>query len=378
MIMKLKDDHWCFACGDQNPHGLHLDDLRLEDGECVCTFTPQRWHQGWAEMVHGGITATLLDEVMTHVLWRRGLDGVTAEMTVRLKRPVPVGESVTARGRIERRRGRMAEVAGELRLSDGELAATATAKFIVAERGPDEPGGPLSLAARSAVIFDMFGTLAPVFDREEYFATVAEMGRALGMEGDEFYKAFRADAPGRTTGKWATLEDNLVDFARRLRLRASPDDIARAARFRYDYTRRHLLNPYPDALATLEALRAAGRPVGLISDCSPEAPVVWPESPLAAFIPHPVFSPEAGTRKPDPRIYHLACERMGIAPYEAVYVGDGDSDELAGAAAVGLCPVLVDRGETSAFRTDRHCAQCEIIVSDLTRLLPLIGLEAGA
>ena len=59
-------------------------------------------------------------------------------------------------------------------------------------------------------------------------------------------------------------------------------------------------------------------------------------------------------------------------------MGDGDSDELAGAAAVGLCPVLVERGETSAFRTARHCAQCEIIVSDLTRLLPLIGLEAEA
>lgn len=374
MNMNLKDDRWCFACGTQNPHGLRLDDIHLEDDECVCTFTPDRWHQGWAEIIHGGITSTLLDEVMTHVLWRRGYDAITAEMTVRLKQQIPVGERLTVRARIARRRRNFAETEAELLLSSGEIAATATAKFLIAQRGPDQPGGRISLAARHAVIFDMFGTLAPSFQRNEYFAMLATLARTIGMEQEAFIEAFRADAPKRTTGQWQRIEDNIADIARRAGLQPSEQQIAEATRIRIEYTRREMMNPYPDAIEILRALREAGRPVGLISDCSPEAPLIWPDSPLAQFIEQPVLSAAVGLRKPDPRIYQMACERMGVDPYETVYVGDGDSNELPGAEAVGLCPILIDRGETSAFRT-HECRDCEVIVHDLTQVLPLVGLE---
>ena len=128
------------------------------------------------------------------------------------------------------------------------------------------------------------------------------------------------------------------------------------------------------ALATLQALKEAGRPIGLISDCSPEVPLLWDETPLAEFIADPVLSCAVGLRKPDARIYLLACERLGVDPYRAVFVGDGDSNEIQGAADVGLCPILVDRGETSAFRVSES-DHCGIVVHDLTQVLPLIGLE---
>jgi len=134
------------------------------------------------------------------------------------------------------------------------------------------------------------------------------------------------------------------------------------------------MNPLPDAIEALEALTRAGRPVGLISDCSPEAPALWSESPLSRYIEAPVFSCSVGLRKPDPAIYAAALERMGVDAYQTVYVGDGDSRELPGAAAVGLCPVLVDRGTDSAFRAD-YSGEAGIIVKDLTQLLPLIGLS---
>lgn len=373
MPENLKDDRWCFACGTHNPKGLKLADIHLEGCECVCSFTPEKAHQGWVGIVHGGITATLLDEIMTHVLWRRGWDAVTAEMTVRLRKPIPVGEPLRVRGRVTRQRGRLAETEGEVQLADGTLAAGATAKFFLTRRGPDSPGGPLSLAAREHVIFDLFGTLVPVFNREEYFEVLRQMGRELGMDEEAFVQAFRAGAPKRTVGEWTDLHANLRVILAQAGLPCDEEALHRAVEIRVAYSRRQLMNPYPDTLPTLRALRDAGRKIGLISDCSPETAQLWPQTPLAEFIPDPVLSCVVGMRKPDPRIYHLACRRMGVDPLHTVYVGDGDSNEIHGAREVNLCPILVDRGEDSAFRVT-PCSDCGIIVRDLTQVLPLIGV----
>ena len=374
MQIELNDDHWCFACGAENPHGLKLDDIHLENDECVCTFAPARCHQGWAQMMHGGITATLLDEVMTHLLWRRGYDAMTAELTIRLKAPIPLGETLTVRSRLTGRRGKLAETEAEVYLQDGTTAATGSSKHLVSQRAPDQPGGRISLSARQAVIFDLFGTLVPVFKQDEYYETLRAVARELGIDADDFITAFRADAQERTIGKWPTLEGNVADIARRLGLNPSDEQVARATQLRTDFTRRHLMNPFPDSLPVLRALRDAGRPVGLISDCSPEAPMIWPESPLAEVALQPVFSADVGVRKPDARIYGIACERMGVDPWRTVYVGDGDSQELPGAREVGLCPILIDRGEPGAFRPDGS-NEADVIVRDLTQVLPLIGLD---
>ena len=373
MAENLKDDRWCFACGSQNPKGLRLEDIHLEGCECVCSFTPQKVHQGWSGIQHGGITSTLLDEVMTHVLWRRGWDAVTAEMTVRLRKPIPVGEALRVRGWITRLRGRLAETAGEIYFADGTLAASATAKFFVTRRGPDKPGGLLSLAAREHVIFDLFGTLVPVFDREEYFEVLRQMGRELGMEEEAFVQAFRAGAPQRTVGEWKDLHGNLRAILEQAGLPCDDRALDRAVEIRVSYSRRQLMNPYPDTLPTLQALRDAGRKIGLISDCSPETAQLWPQTLLAEFIPDPVLSCTVGLRKPDRRIYDLACQRMGVDPLHAVYVGDGDSNEIHGAREANLCPILVDRGEDSAFRVTT-CTDCEILVRNLTQILPLVGV----
>jgi len=374
MDIGVKDDRWCFACGSKNPSGLRLSDIHLEGEECVCSFIPGRVHQGWSKIMHGGITATLLDEIMTHALYRRGFDAVTAELNIRLKEKVPVDAALSVRGRMTRQRRSFAETEGELLLDDGTVAATATAKFFVERRGPDQPGGHITLAAREAVIFDLFGTLVPCFDRRAYEDVVRRMGQVVGVDGKQFYALFRQDAPRRTTGEWHDLEGNVADIVRRAGVEPDAERVAKAVRLRVEYSREHLMNPHPDALETLKALREADRPVGLISDCSPEAPLLWHETPLAEYLPEPVLSCSVGLRKPDPAIYTLALGRMGVDANRTVYVGDGDSRELPGAAAVGLCPILVDRGANSAFMAD-YSAEAGIIVRDLTQILPLIGVR---
>lgn len=132
--MRLTDENKCFACGGDNPRGLHLE-FRFQGDEYVTEFTPQDWHQGWAGIVHGGLIATLLDEVMTRMCWERELHVATAELTVRYKQPVPLGRKTITRGRIRKRRGPFVEAAAETYLEDGSVAASASAKLMAQDRG---------------------------------------------------------------------------------------------------------------------------------------------------------------------------------------------------------------------------------------------------
>lgn len=126
---QLDSDTYCFACGPDNPMGLHMT-FSDEGEDYVCRWTPQPHHQGWSRILHGGLVSTLLDEVMTWRLVSRGKKVVTAEITVRLKRPTPLDQELTIRGRLTSERRRYYETAGEIALPDGTVTATATAKFI--------------------------------------------------------------------------------------------------------------------------------------------------------------------------------------------------------------------------------------------------------
>jgi putative hydrolase of the HAD superfamily len=103
------------------------------------------------------------------------------------------------------------------------------------------------------------------------------------------------------------------------------------------------LVPVPGAVETLTELRARGLRLGLITVCMDDVPALWPETPFEGLFDAEVFSCSVGLRKPDPRIYLLACEQLGVEPHEAMFVGDGDNDELAGAERVGMQAVLLDR-----------------------------------
>lgn len=126
----VRDDHHCFGCGRLNPYGLRLRFFRTAAG-VLAPFTPEQRHEGYTGVVHGGIVTTVLDEVMAWALYAEGIWAVTGELRVRFRRPVPVGEETEASGRLERDRGRVLDVAGEVRrVHDSALLATATGTFV--------------------------------------------------------------------------------------------------------------------------------------------------------------------------------------------------------------------------------------------------------
>ena len=138
---------------------------------------------------------------------------------------------------------------------------------------------------------------------------------------------------------------------------------------------RLVMTPRPDAVEVLSRLRESGHKTGLISDCSHEVPVVWPETALAPLIDVAVFSCSVGMRKPDPAIYRLAAERLRVRPEQCLFVGDGGSNELSGALEAGMHPVLI---RLDADSTEAHLARREEwngpAVSSLREVL---GIAAG-
>ena len=109
---------------------------------------------------------------------------------------------------------------------------------------------------------------------------------------------------------------------------------------RVELTRR-MLRPRAGVIETLAELRRRRLRVALISMCSEDVPVAWPETELAGLFDVETFSSRCGLAKPDAAIYLHTTDALGVDPGACLFVGDGANDELAGAARVGMTPVLV-------------------------------------
>jgi acyl-coenzyme A thioesterase PaaI-like protein len=127
---RLEPSEKCFGCGPKNPIGLALKVER--DGQaCVARFLPNQNHEGWRGMVHGGVLATLLDEIMGWALWYQEVRALTGSLSVRFCQPAPLGEEILLRGWLDQRRGRRVETRGEARSSTGAMIAEAKALCVV-------------------------------------------------------------------------------------------------------------------------------------------------------------------------------------------------------------------------------------------------------
>lgn len=227
-----------------------------------------------------------------------------------------------------------------------------------------------------AVIFDLFGTLVDSVSNADNERVLAQMAAVLGVAREEFLAGW--SEPGlrelRWTGAFLTLEDNLEHLLQARGLPVPREQVEEAVRLRVEASRRWL-RPRGDAVEVLEQLRAGGRRIGLISDCSPEVPGLWRETALAPLVEAPVFSSEVGMRKPAQRIYHLACEALGVGPEDCVYVGDGGSHELSGAARVGMRPIRIRSPHEQtydAYRVDEDAWEGPTVES----LSEILGLAA--
>jgi acyl-coenzyme A thioesterase PaaI-like protein len=134
----------CFGCGPANDKGLRIHSLPAPDGDgLVCEWTPEPHHHAFEGMLNGGICGALLDchsnwTAAIHLMKARGLDAppctVTAEFTVRLKRPTPMSAPVTLRARVAAAEGDKVTVDAELE-AQGKITATCRGVFVAVREG---------------------------------------------------------------------------------------------------------------------------------------------------------------------------------------------------------------------------------------------------
>jgi putative hydrolase of the HAD superfamily len=185
------------------------------------------------------------------------------------------------------------------------------------------------------LILDLFYTLInpldPVFMRENEYTI-------LGMS--------RGDFESRNTAGYAiwaggSVKDP-VEVIRRILdgLDFSEEQIRAAAEARLERVRRSLFGVEAKHIKLLTELREQGIKTALVSNADVIDTRYWQESPLAPCFDAAIFSCETGILKPDPRIYTLALERIGLPASACLYVGDGGHEELKGAKEAGLATAL--------------------------------------
>ncbi len=125
----LEDDNYCFVCGQENPSGLNLK-FSLRDGKACTEFIPEKVHQGYKDLIHGGIISTLIDEAMVQAALMNGIPSITAEITIRFKQPLMVGEKAIVEAEIENMKKKVIEASARVKKADNTLIAEGHAKLL--------------------------------------------------------------------------------------------------------------------------------------------------------------------------------------------------------------------------------------------------------
>jgi putative hydrolase of the HAD superfamily len=188
-----------------------------------------------------------------------------------------------------------------------------------------------------AVTVDAMGTLVELDDAPGRLrAALAEAG--IERSREEAATAFLAEVeyylPRTLEGRDA---ESLADLGRRCtavfldHTRAELDP----TEFAPSFLAAIVFRPLPETASTLERLRQAGLVLACVSNWDVSLADHLERAALAGFFAEIVSSAEAGAAKPDPRVFLVALERLGVAPGRALHIGDGDGDRE-GAAAAGL------------------------------------------
>jgi acyl-coenzyme A thioesterase PaaI-like protein len=127
---------YCFGCGDEMEHGLHLQTETGAGQTVLAQFTVTEAHQGAPGLAHGGLLACAFDEALGSTvgqLLRR--PAVTGKLETDFLKPVPVGSTLHIVGTLDGVAGRKvyASAAGRLNAPDGPLALRARALFVIVE-----------------------------------------------------------------------------------------------------------------------------------------------------------------------------------------------------------------------------------------------------
>jgi acyl-coenzyme A thioesterase PaaI-like protein len=130
---KQPNSRMCFVCGLKNDFGLKASFYESETNELIAVFTPDEVHQSYPNRLHGGVTSAILDETIGRAIMIKNGEniwGVTVELNIKFKKPVPLNEEIKVIGRITNENSRFFEGSGEIILKNGDIAASGIGKYL--------------------------------------------------------------------------------------------------------------------------------------------------------------------------------------------------------------------------------------------------------
>lgn len=231
----------------------------------------------------------------------------------------------------------------------------------------------VSPGAFDAVCFDFFDTLC-VIDEGRYFEGQRAVAGMLGLPFDSFFRFWVEAGKAGQIGDFQTERDRFLHVLARLDREISGPLLTRAVALQQevllDATALHL-----DAEETLRALqRAPGYRIGLISNATSSAFLLFLNLRLPQFFHEILFSFQVGAMKPARQIYLLACQRLRVDPSRTLFIGDGGAQELDGARLAGMTAVKIHRqGALELFRRGESRGW-DRELNDLREILPDLGV----
>lgn len=132
VIRKQISSNKCFICGVNNSAGLNIRFYETENGEVACRFIARTEHQSYPGRLHGGIASTVLDEIIGRTIQIKEPEawGVTVDLSIKYKKPVPLDTELIARARPTKYVHGLLFAEGEIYLPDGTVAVTASGRYL--------------------------------------------------------------------------------------------------------------------------------------------------------------------------------------------------------------------------------------------------------
>jgi beta-phosphoglucomutase family hydrolase len=291
---------FCFACSQENPIGLKLKPVH--DGEKVTAeFTARKFHQGWDNVVHGGILYTLLDEVTAYAMLCHGIElGVTAKSEIRFKQVAPINEPIQASAWVTKLTKRLVGTKGVLTLKDNTVIVEGDFLFYVRRQ------------SKKTILWDMDGVIS-----DSYSFHFAAWQETFAKRGIKFTKE-------DFTQLFGTRNDFIINSIMAKDL--SEGDIKiivqeKEETFRRKATRN--IKPFPGVVRLLNSLKKGNFKLGLVSSAPKEnIDLVLSELNLAGIFNCVVFGQEVSESKPSPQIYLLAAKKLEVIPNDCVVIED--------------------------------------------------------
>lgn len=138
VVGKQRNSRMCIVCGMDNPIGLKAQFYNMEDGSVITPFRYRKEHQSFPQRVHGGLIATMLDELGLRAMWAKSSEdafGVTMSIDVKYRKPVPYEEELIGRGIVEKETSKFVTIRSELTDREGILLAEAQVRYLKLEVG---------------------------------------------------------------------------------------------------------------------------------------------------------------------------------------------------------------------------------------------------